>query len=275
MKERKAMIQTNKRLSIRRQCELLSVHRSNVYYKPAAEPEENLNIMRLMDEHYLDYPAHGVLQMQDFLLVNGYKVNHKRVRRLLRKMGIMAIYPKKNLSKLGNVKYIYPYLLKGLTVTRPNQVWATDITYIPMKYGFMYLTAIIDLYSRFVVGWDISNSLDAESVLSVLKQAIKEHGKPEIINSDQGSQFTCPLWVEYVKENSIRISMDSKGRALDNIFIERLWRTVKQDYVYLHPAEDGIELYKGLKGFFQYYNYQKTHQGIGRVCPVTLYKKAS
>jgi len=139
----------------------------------------------------------------------------------------------------------------------------------------MYLTAIIDLYSRFVVAWDISNSLDAESVLSVLKRAIKEHGKPEIINSDQGSQFTCPLWVEYVKENGIRISMDSKGRALDNIFIERLWRTVKQDYVYLHPAEDGIELYKGLKGFFQYYNYQKTHQGIGRVCPVTLYKKAS
>jgi putative transposase len=275
MKERKAMIQPNKKLSIRRQCKLLSVHRSNVYYKPATESVENLNIMRLMDEHYLDYPTHGVFQMQDFLLANGYKVNHKKVRRLLRKMGIMAVYPKKNLSKLGSTQYIYPYLLKGLKVTRPNQVWAIDITYIPMKYGFMYLTAIIDHYSRFVVAWDISNSLDAESVLSVLKRAIKEHGKPEIINSDQGSQFTCPLWVEYVKGNGIRISMDSKGRALDNIYIERLWRTVKQDYVYLHPAEDGIELYKGLKSFFQYYNYQKTHQGIGRVCPVTLYKKAS
>ena len=275
MKERKAMVKPNKRLSIRRQCKLASVNRSGVYYKPATESQENLNIMRLMDEHYLHYPTHGVLQIQDFLTSRGFKVNHKRVRRLLRKMGIMAIYPKKNLSKLGNAQYIYPYLLKGFRITRPNQVWATDITYIPMKHGFMYLTAIIDLYSRFVVAWDISNSLDAESVLSVLKRAIKAHGKPEIINSDQGSQFTCPLWVEYVKGNGIRISMDSKGRALDNIFIERLWRTVKQDYVYLNPAENGIELYKGLKGFFQYYNYQKPHQGIGRVSPVTLYKKVS
>lgn len=275
MKERKAMVQPNKRLSIRLQCELASVNRSNVYYKPSTESQENLNIMRLMDEHYLYHPTHGVLQVQDSLRSKGYKVNHKRVRRLLRKMGVMAIYPKKNLSRLGNAQYIYPYLLKGLTVTRPNQVWGIDITYIPMEHGFMYLTAIIDHYSRFVVGWNISNSLDAESVLSVLKQAIKKHGQPEIINSDQGSQFTCPLWVEYLKANNIKISMDSKGRALDNIFIERLWRTVKQDYVYLYPAEDGIELYKGLKDFFHYYNHQKTHQGIGRVSPVTLYKKAS
>ena len=275
MKERKEMVKPNNRLSIRRQCELVSINRSNVYYKPREETEENLFVMRLMDEHYLNHPTHGVLQIQDFLISNGFKVNHKRVRRLLRKMGIMAIYPKKSLSRLGNTKYIYPYLLKGLVVNRPNRVWAIDITYIPMKHGFMYLTAIIDLYSRFVVSWDVSNSLDAENVLSVLKQAIKQHGKPEIINSDQGSQFTCPLWVEYIKGNNIKISMDSKGRALDNIFIERLWRTVKQDYVYLNPAEDGIELYKGLKGFFEYYNHQKTHQGIGRVCPVTLYKKAS
>ena len=275
MKEIQEFVKPNKNLSIRRQCELLTVNRSNVYYKPAVESPENLSIMRILDEHYLNHPTYGVLQMQDFLTSKGFKVNHKRVRRLLRKMGVMAIYPKKNLSRLGNAKYIYPYLLKGLVVTRPNQVWAIDITYIPMKHGFMYLTAIIDLYSRFVVAWDISNSLDAENILSVLKQAIKRHGKPEIINSDQGSQFTCPLWVEYVKGNNIKISMDSKGRALDNIFIERLWRTVKQDYVYLNPAEDGIELYKGLKGFFEYYNYQKTHQGIGRVCPVEFYKKAS
>jgi len=275
MKERKALIKSNKRLSIRRQCELASVNRSNVYYKPAKESQENLNIMRSMDEHYLYHPTHGVLQVQDFLRSKGYKVNHKRIRRLLRKMGIMAIYPKKNLSRLGSAQYIYPYLLKGLRVTRPNQVWGIDITYIAMKHGFMYLTAIIDHYSRFVVGWNISNSLDAESVLTVLKQAIKKHGKPEIINSDQGSQFTCPLWVEYVRGNNIKISMDSKGRALDNIFIERLWRTVKQDYIYLNPAEDGIELYQGLKGFFHYYNHQKTHQGIGRVRPVELYKIAS
>lgn len=275
MKERKEMIKPNNRLSIRRQCELASVNRSNIYYKPAEETEENLFIMRLMDKHYLDYPTHGVLQIQDFLYTKELKVNHKRVRRLLRKMGIMAIYPKKDLSRLGNAKYIYPYLLKGFVVNRPNQVWEIDITYIAMKHGFMYLTAIIDLYSRFVVAWDISNSLDAENALSVLKQAIKQHGEPEIINSDQGSQFTCSLWIEYLKEKQIKISMDSKGRALDNIFIERLWRTVKQDYVYLNPAEDGIELYKGLKGFFEYYNYQKTHQGIGRIRPVELYKKAS
>ncbi len=275
MKDRKGMIKPNKRLSIRRQCELVSINRSNVYYKPAEETEENLFIMRLMDEHYLNYPTHGVLQIQDFLYTKKLKVNHKRVRRLLRKMGIMAIYPKKNLSRLGNAKYIYPYLLKGLVVNRTNQIWEIDITYIAMKHGFMYLTAIIDLYSRFVVAWDISNSLDAENVLSVLKQAIKQHGEPEIINSDQGSQFTCSLWIEYLKEKQIKISMDSKGRALDNIFIERLWRTVKQDYVYLNPAEDGIELYKGLKRFFEYYNHQKAHQGIGRIRPVELYKKVS
>lgn len=275
MKARKELVKPNRHVSIRRQCNLVSINRSNVYYKPASELPENLSIMRLIDEHYLNHPTHGVLQMQDYLTSKGFKVNHKRVRRLLRKMGIMAIYPKKNLSRLGNAQYIYPYLLKGLVVTRPNQVWAIDITYIAMKHGFMYLTAIIDHYSRFVVAWDISNSLDAESVLSVLKQAIKKHGQPEIINSDQGSQFTCPLWVEYLKANNIKISMDSKGRALDNIFIERLWRTVKQDYVYLNPAEDGKELYNGLKGFFEYYNYQKTHQGIGRVRPVELYKKAS
>lgn len=275
MKEILNFVKSDKKLSIRRQCELLSVNRSNIYYTPVVESPENLSIMRLMDEHYLDHPTYGVLQMQDFLFSKGYRVNHKRVRRLLRKMGVMAIYPKKNLSRLGLAKYIHPYLLKGLAITRPNQVWAIDITYIPMQRGFMYLVAIIDLYSRFVVGWDVFNSLDAEITLSVLKQAIKEQGNPEIINSDQGSQFTCPLWIECLRGEQIKISMDSKGRALDNIFIERLWRTVKQDYVYLHPADNGIELYKGLKGFFKYYNHQKTHQGIGRVCPVTLYKKAS
>ena len=275
MEERRALITRDEQLSIRRQCELACVNRSSVYYQPVVESQENLDIMRLIDEHYLDYPTHGVLQVQDFLKTKGYKVNHKRVRRLLRRMGIMAIYPKKNLSRLGNAKYIYPYLLKGLKVVRPNQVWGIDITYIPMQHGFMYLTAIIDHYSRFVVSWDISNSLDAENVLSVLKQAIAKYGQPEIINSDQGSQFTCALWVDYLRSNKIRISMDGKGRALDNIYIERLWRTVKQDYVYLNPAEDGLDLYKGLKEFFEYYNYEKFHQGIGRIRPIELFKKAS
>jgi putative transposase len=154
-------------------------------------------------------------------------------------------------------------------------VWAIDITYIPMAHGFMYLTAIIDIYSRFVVGWDVFNSLDAENSLEVLKRAIDRYGKPEIINSDQGSQFTCALWTEYVDNAGIKISMDGRGRAIDNIFIERLWRTAKQDYVYLHPAENGSELYSGLKNFFLYYNTRKSHQGIGRITPEKLYRKAA
>jgi len=246
-----------------------------VYYEPVGESEENFHLMRLMDDHYLEHPTEVVLQMQDFLFLCGFLVNAKRVRRLLRKMGVMAIYPKRNLSKLGHAKYIRPYLLKGLEITRPNQVWAIDITYIPMAKGFMYLTAIIDVYSRFVVGWDVFNSLEAENSLEVMKRAIDRYGKPEIINSDQGSQFTCALWTEYLDNAGIRISMDGKGRAIDNIFIERLWRTVKQDYVYLHPAENGSELYCGLKNFFIYYNTRKAHQGIGRIAPEKLYKQAA
>ncbi len=231
--------------------------------------------MRIMDEHYLKHPTEGVIRMQDLLLSLGMVVNHKRVRRLLRLMGLMAIYPKRNLSKLGLIKYIRPYLLKGMKIERPNQVWAIDITYIPMKNGFLYLTAIIDLYSRYIVGWGISNTLDAEASLSVMKQAFKEHGKPEIINSDQGSQFTCELWIENMTKEGIIVSMDGKGRAIDNIFIERFWRSLKYDYVYLHPANDGLELYQGLKEYISYYNYELHHQGIGRRIPAELYKPAA
>jgi putative transposase len=231
--------------------------------------------MRLMDEHYLKHPSEGVIRMQDFLLAMGFVINHKRVRRLLRLMGLMAIYPKKNLSKLGIKKYIHPYLLKGMKIDRPNQVWAIDITYIPMKNGFMYMTAIIDVYSRYIVGWGISNTLEAEVSLEVLKQAIKDHGKPEIINSDQGSQFTCEDWVEYLKEEGIKISMDGKGRAIDNIFIERFWRTLKYDHVYLYPAKDGWELYQGVKEYIGYYNHVLHHQGIDRKIPAELYQSAA
>jgi putative transposase len=275
MKELKEYISDNEQLSVRRQCELLDLSRSTVYYEAVGESEENLRIMKLMDEEFLSEPTHGVLQMQDFLFALNFLVNHKRVRRLLRKMGIMALYPKRNLSKLGHAKYIRPYLLRGMKIERPNQVWEIDITYLPMAKGFMYLTAIIDVYSRYTVGWDIFNSLDAENSLAVLKAAIANHGKPEIINSDQGSQFTCALWTEYVeKEVNITISMDGRGRATDNIFIERLWRTVKQDYVYICPATDGTELYQGLSKFFEYYNNVKTHQGIGRRIPASLYMTA-
>jgi putative transposase len=275
MKEIMSYISDNELLSIRSQCELTEVNRSAFYYEPVGESEENLAIMRLMDEHYLDHPTHGVLQMQDFLLIVGFCVNHKRVRRLLRLMGLMAIYPKRNLSKLGHAKYVRPYLLRGMEIARANQVWATDITYIPMAKGFMYMTAIIDVYSRFIVGWELSNNLHAEGVLDVLKKAIQRYGKPEIINSDQGSQFTCALWTEFLDESGIQISMDGKGRATDNIYIERFWRTLKQDYVYLKPALDGLELFNGIKEFIDYYNHKKSHQGIERKVPVDLFKKVA
>jgi putative transposase len=268
------VIKKEKQLSIRRQCELLEINRSTVYYEPKGESKENLKIMRLLDERHLAHPTHGVLQMQDFLFALGMLVNVKRIRRLMRKMRIMAQYPKRNLSKLGQARYVRPYLLRGLEIQRINQVWAIDITYIPMSSGFMYLTAIIDVRSRFVVGWGLHNTLEAENCLEVLKTAIGRYGKPEIINSDQGSQFTCPLWIEYLEKHQIQISMDGKGRAIDNIFIERLWRTVKQDYVYLHPADNGLVLYQGLKWFFDFYNYEKTHQGIDRKRPAEIYKAA-
>jgi putative transposase len=273
MSEIKDYISDNEKLSIRHQCQLLGLNRSSFYYDPVGESEENLRIMRLMDQEYLEHPTHGVLQMQDFLLGQSLNVNQKRIRRLLRLMGIMAIYPKRNLSKLGHAKYIRPYLLRGLDITHSNHVWEIDITYIPMAKGFMYLVAIIDVYSRMVVGWDVFNSLNAENPLMVLKRAIAQYGKPEIINSDQGSQFTCALWTEFVDGSDIKISMDGKGRALDNIFIERLWRTIKQDYVYLNPAENGTELYFGLRQFINYYNTRKAHQGIGRQTPVKRYQE--
>lgn len=262
-------------LSIRRQCDLLSVSRSSFYYQPVQESEENMEIMNLMDKHYLDHPTAGVIRMRNMLMTLGIIANTKRVRRLLRLMGLMAIYPKRNLSKLGLAKYIRPYLLKGLRIDRPNHVWAIDITYIPMRKGFLYLTAIIDVYSRYVVGWAISNTLNASVSLDVLKEAISNYGNPEIINSDQGSQFTCPQWIEYLEGEEIKISMDGKGRAIDNIFIERLWRSVKYDYVYIKNPEDGLELYRGLTEYFDYYNNRLCHQGIGHMIPAHLYKRAA
>jgi len=251
------------------------VSRSGLYYEPKEERPENLELMRLMDEHYLKHHTAGVLRMQDFLFALGFVANHKRVRRLLRLMGLMAVYPKKNFSKPGPGKYVRPYLLKGLKIDRPNHVWAIDITYIPMKSGYMYMTAVIEVYSRYIVGWGISNTLEAEASLSVLRQAIKDHGKPEIINSDQGSQFTSADWIDLLEEEDIKISMDGKGRAIDNIFIERFWRALKYDYVYLHPAMDGLELYQGMNEYIRYYNNEQRHQGIGRKIPAEMYHNAA
>ena len=263
------------RVSIRRQCELLDVNRSNVYYQPVPEDPEDLELMRRMDEEFLKRPTKGVLGMVDYIRGLGILVGPKRVRRLLRKMGIMAIYPQKNLSKLGIAKYIHSYKLRGLEVTRSNQVWCIDLTYIPMKRGFLYLTAIIDVYSRYIVGWGLFNTLDAENTLGVLKEAISTFGKPEIINSDQGSQFTCSGWIEYLEKEGVMISMDGKGRALDNIYIERFWKTLKWEYVYLNPAEDGKELQKGLKEYLYYYNNQRTHQSLNHYTPYSWYENAA
>lgn len=272
MKARTDLIDRSHELSLRKQSKALSIPRSRLYYKSLGESAENLELMRLLDKLYLSDPTLGVLGMQDELWDRGLNYNVKRIRRLLRKMCIEAIYPKRNLSRLGLSKYIHPYLLRNLAVTRANQVWAIDISYIPMARGFMYLTAIIDVYSRFIVGWQLSNSLEKESQTQLLAASIARYGKPEIINSDQGSQYTCAHWVETLKRYGIRISMDGKGRATDNAFIERWFRTIKQRHIYLHPAANGAQLYEGIASFVKRYNH-KRHQGIGRRKPAEWYFK--
>lgn len=274
MKERIALIDNSHSLSIRRQAQILSVNRNQLYYRPAGEKEENLALMETMDKIFLSDPTLGVLGMQDELAEKGMKYNVKRIRRLLRKMTIEPIYPKRNLSRLGKAKYIHPYLLRNLEVTRPNQVWALDISYIPMKHGFMYLTAIMDLYSRYIVGWQLSNSLEKETQTELLHATILKHGKPEIINSDQGAQYTCEHWVSTLSDLKIRISMDGKGRATDNAYIERWFRTIKQKYIYLNPEKNGLALYQGVARFVKHYNCRK-HQGIGRRKPMNLYLNAA
>ncbi|MFA0964946.1 IS3 family transposase [Roseivirga sp. BDSF3-8] len=270
-----ALVDPSHQLSIRKQSEVLNIPRSSFYYKPVGESIENLDLMETMDRLFTEDPTLGVIGMQDELREQGLFYNVKRIRRLLRKMGVEPIYPKRNLSKLGQAKYVYPYLLRNLTVNRRNQVWAIDITYIPMAKGFMYLTGIIDVYSRYIVGWQLSNSLDKETQTTLLTACIEKYGKPEIINSDQGSQYTCSHWVETLKERRIRVSMDGKGRATDNTFIERFFRTLKHKHVYLYPADDGLTLYKGINKFIEKYNNKRRHQGIGRIKPVELFKLAA
>lgn len=270
MKERLSYVSKPEKLSIRRQSELLSVCRSSLYYQPVGEKTENLALMRRIDALFLDDPTLGVLGMQDALRDEQLFYNVKRIRRLMRKMCLNTIYPKRNLSKLGKAKYVVPYLLRNLEINRTNQVWAIDITYVPMKRGFLYLTAIIDVYSRFIVGWQISNSLDKENQTMVLKNAIAKYGKPEIINSDQGSQYTSAHWLDTLKELGIQASMDGKGRATDNAFIERFFGTIKRKHIYLYPAEDGLAFHHGVERFIKKYNNRR-HQGIKRQKPSYLY----
>jgi len=274
VKERLQLIDKDCNISVRKQSELLGISRSTLYFKPKGESEENLELMRKMDELFIDDPTLGVLGMMYALMDIGMKYSPRRIRRLLRKMGIEAIYPKRNLSKLGQAKYVRPYLLRGLTINRPNQVWAIDITYIPMKHGFMYLTAIIDVYSRYIVGWQISNTLDKETQTEALDAAIERFGKPEIMNSDQGSQYTCAHWIEFLQSRGIRVSMDGKGRATDNAFIERWFRTLKQKHIYLHPVETVKELNSGVGIFVRKYNSTR-HQGLDAKKPQELYLNAA
>jgi len=273
MKKELILSNYDKSLSVRQQCELMNISRSSLYYKPIGEKPENLEIMQIMDKHILEEPTAGVLTMQSMLSDNGIKAGYERVRRLMRKANIRPIYPRRHLTVLGEKKYLHPYLLKDLKINRPNQVWEIDITYIPMEKGFMYLTAIIDVYSRAIMAWGLSNTLDAQASLEVIKQAIKTNGKPEILNSDQGSQFTCLQYVDLLKKENIKISMDGKGRALDNIYIERFWRTIKYQHIYLNPAEDGITLYRGIKKWMERY-HNRNHQGINKK-PIEKYKNAA
>lgn len=211
-----------------------------------------------MDKHLTMHPTEGVVSLVYYFRNKGYQVGPKRIRRLLKIMGRQTIYRRKNLTKQGLKQFIKPYLLKGMKITRANQVWSTDITYIPMRTGFMYLTAIMDIYSRRIVGWGISNSLAATWCKEVLQDAILQHGKPEIINSDQGCQYTSAVWTQYLEGEQILASMDGKGRALDNVWIERFWKSLKYDYVYLNPAEDGFELLEGVQNHIGYY-HDKIH----------------
>lgn len=258
-----------------RQCELLGIARSTSYYKcQDGEKPDNLKMMDLMDKQYDQCPAMGVRQMVDYLKGEGYRVGRKLVRRLMALMGLRAVYPLKSLSKGGWIKYRMPYLLRGMRITRRNQVWSTDISYIPMENGFMYLYAIIDVYSRYIVGWGLYNTLDASNAIEVLDRAVARHGGPEIINSDQGVQYTCEEWHKTCGKYGIRISMDGRARCLDNVWIERFWRTIKREYVYLNPESSVYALRNGIRKYIDYYNHRRCHQGLGHQVPCMVYAAA-
>ena len=270
--ERQSMVdRENETVPVSRQCSLLSVHRSGLYYKSRSESSENLSIMRFLDEQYFQTPFYGVERLLALLQRKGYRINRKRLRRLMRKVCWQTLYPEANTTVSDGKAYKYPYLLGNLTITHPNQVWAVDITYLPMQRGFMYLFAIIDLYSRYVVGWSMSNTMSAQWCTDTIEQAIAQHGIPGMINSDQGSQFTSEVYINCLDNHHITISMDGKGRAIDNVFIERLWRSVKYEHVYLYVYDDGNQLWKGLHDYFRFYNCQRLHQSLNYRTPEEVY----
>ena len=258
-------------LSVGKQCALLSISRSSFYYEPKGESEMNLDLMRVIDKQFLETPFYGVRQMTWHLRNEDHVVNEKRIRRLMRLMGLMPIYQKPNTSKAAKGHKIYPYLLRGLRVDRPNQVWCADITYLPMRRGFLYLVAIMDWHTRNVLAWRISNTLEAEFCVDALDEAIHKFGPPEIMNTDQGSQFTSFAWTDLLRRSGIRISMDGKGRFLDNIFVERLWRSLKYECVYLHAWETGSEAKAGVRKWMDFYNNKRPHSALGGKPPAVIY----
>jgi len=258
-------------VSIARQCRLLSIQRSTFYYRPKAVKAEDLELMRLIDQQYLKTPTWGSRSMRTHLRRLGYKVNRKRVQRLMRVMGLEAIYPKPRTSRPYPEHKIYPYLLRDLNIDRPNQVWAADITYIPMSRGFMYLVAVMDWHSRKVLSWRLSNTMETNFCVEALQEAIERYGRPEIFNTDQGAQFTSETFTKVLKDNNIAISMDGRRRVQDNIFIERLWWTLKHHYLYLRSFANGSDLRTGLREWFCFYNHERFHQALDNQTPDEVY----
>jgi putative transposase len=277
--KRQKVVKGHPRLSLTEQCKILSINRSGLYYKTKGESLLNQKLMRAIDRFFLEHPYYGAERMTDYLNMDlGYNVNIKRVRRLYKLMNLQTIYSRPKTTKRNPKHAVYPYLLKGLKIDRPNQVWQTDITYIPMFRGFMYLAAIIDVYSRKVLNWSISNTMTAGWCKELLEDTIKEYGAPEIHNSDQGSQYTSQGYIDVLKEYKIKISMDGKGRALDNVYIERFWRSIKQEKIYLNPPNGGMELHNIVKEYIKFYNEKRRHTEIGKMPPDHKYyqkKKAS
>jgi len=270
--DRKKLVEKeNKTISLRKQCEILDISRSGLYYEPKAESKYNIELMNMIDKEYTDHPNMGVPSMTSFLRNKGKKCGPKRVRRLMRLMGLEAVYPKPRTTIPNKQHKIYPYLLKDVEITRPNQIWSTDITYIRLKHGFAYLVAIMDWHSRKVLSWRLSNTMDVGFCCESLEEALMFYGKPEIFNSDQGSQFTSKEFIDRLTSKGISISMTGKGRALDNVFIERLWWTVKYNDVYIKGYETIPEAVEGLNMFFEYYNERRGHSSLGGKCPDMIY----
>jgi len=263
----------NPKLSIVRQCELIDLSRAS-YYRGAAVEEEsaqNLELMRLIDEEYTRHPFYGTRKMRDWLCQQGHRVNRKRVQRLMRRMGLESVAPKPNTSKAAKGHKVYPYLLRGLDIERANQVWCSDLTYIRLAGGFVYLTAVMDWHSRYVLSWEVSVTMQEDFCVSALESALRRHGRPEIFNTDQGVQYTGQAFTGVLKDKGIRISMDGKGRAMDNIMIERLWRSVKYEEIYLKDYESVSELITALRVYFDFYNHERPHQGLGGATPAEVY----